>query len=307
MRGWLTAPVAVSRGSFVIKFDGPAVDDHRIDVRALAPALIGLADAVASAHLAAGDGTSLPPSLEIGPPDGGSFMAELSLAWDSVVDLLTTEDAVATERAVGLLLIFGGAVKWAVTRRRKGGKGGERVEEIGSGQVRVHYPDGTFIEADARAGGVVENIDFNRAMLTATEPLRLDGINSLEIELEGEPVAEVEPADRPAFNVAPEPDRVVSDNHRIMTVDILKASFKSGNKWHVTDGTTPFWVSIADVEFQRQVEERRVRFAKGDRLTVELHDRQVEDGSGLHTEHEVVRVLRHWTVPPADEIGFSEG
>lgn len=297
--------MAVSRGNFVIKFDGPAVDDHRIDVRALAPALIGLADAVAAAHMSVGDATTLPPSLEIGPPDGGSFMAELSLAWDSLVDLLTTDDAVATERAAALLLVFGGAVRWAVTRRRKGGRDRERVEDVGAGRVRVHYPDGTFIEAEASAGTVVENIDFNRAMLTATEPLRLEGVDSLEIQIDGEEPVEVEGQDRPTFNVEPQPDLIVSENHRILTVDIIKPSFRPGTKWRVTDGTTSFWVAIEDRSFQRQIEERRVRFAKGDRLTIEVHDVQVVDGDRLHTEHAVVRVLRHWTVPPADEINYG--
>jgi len=270
--------VAVSRGSFVVKFDGQGVEDHRIDVRALAPSLIGLADAVAAAHLVAGDSRTLPPALEIGPPEGGSFMAELFVAWDGFVDLMTTDDAQATEVAVGLTAIFAGAVRWAVKRGRSGGRQGERTEELGSGQVRIHYPDGTFIEADARAGDVIQNIDFNRAMLTASEPLRMDGVDVLEIEIDGQSAAAIEPSDRPTFNVEPEPDVIVSDNHRIMTVDILKPSFKTGNKWRVTDGTTPFWVAIADPAFQRQIEERRVRFAKGDRLTVEVHDQQVLAG-----------------------------
>ena len=274
----MTTVVAVSRGSFVVKFDGQGVEDHRIDVRALAPSLIGLADAVAAAHLVAGDSRTLPPALEIGPPEGGSFMAELFVAWDGFVDLMTTDDAQATEVAVGLTAIFAGAVRWAVKRGRSGGRQGERTEELGSGQVRIHYPDGTFIEADARAGDVIQNIDFNRAMLTASEPLRMDGVDVLEIEIDGQSAAAIEPSDRPTFNVEPEPDVIVSDNHRIMTVDILKPSFKTGNKWRVTDGTTPFWVAIADPAFQRQIEERRVRFAKGDRLTVEVHDQQVLAG-----------------------------
>lgn len=273
-------------------------------MRALAPALVGLADAVAAAHLVANDASTLPPALEIGPPDGGSFMAELFVAWDGFVDLMTTDDAQAIEVAGGVVAVFAGAVRWAVKRGRSGGKQSERIEELGAGQVRIHYPDGTFIEADARASEVVQNIDFNRAMLTASEPLRLSGIDSLEIKIDGESAAAIEPSDRPTFNVAPEPDVIVSDNHRIITVDILKPSFKTGNKWRVTDGTTPFWVAIADPEFQRQIEERRVRFAKGDRLTIEVHDQQVLEEGNLHTEHSVIRVIRHWTVPPEDELEF---
>ena len=231
-------------------------------------------------------------------------MAELFVAWDGFVDLMTTDDAQAIEVAGGVVAVFAGAVRWAVKRGRSGGKQSERIEELGAGQVRIHYPDGTFIEADARASEVVQNIDFNRAMLTASEPLRLSGIDSLEIKIDGESAAAIEPSDRPTFNVAPEPDVIVSDNHRIITVDILKPSFKTGNKWRVTDGTTPFWVAIADPEFQRQIEERRVRFAKGDRLTIEVHDQQVLEEGNLHTEHSVIRVIRHWTVPPEDELEF---
>lgn len=297
--------MASSQEKFVIKFDGPAVAAHRIDVRALAPALIGLADAIAATHVTAGDGVNFPPALEIGPPEAGSFMAELFVAWNDVADLMTSHGMETTLNAGDLIVLFTAAVRWATARGRFGGRQSEIVEPIGAGQVRITYPDGTVIEADARAGQVIENLDFNRAMLTATEPLRVDGVDSLALEVDGETLAELKQSDRPTFNVGPQPDQIVSENHRIVTVDILKPSFKTGNKWRVTDGDTPFWVTIVDPEFQRQIEERRVRFAKGDRLTVEILDEQVIDGHALHVEHSVTRVLRHWTVPPADELPFA--
>src|SRR5687768_3566442 len=92
---------AMARSDLEVRYDGPAIVDGRMDVRTLAPSLIGLADAVQAASRELYPGAP-DVTLEIRATGEGSFRVLLDLARLADVDLLSgnTMTALANIKAV---------------------------------------------------------------------------------------------------------------------------------------------------------------------------------------------------------------
>ena len=98
----------MSRAGFVISFDGPGVQDGRIDVRDLAPALMSLGRMIDAANLAI-NGEKRPIKVEVRAVAVGSFAVHLDAVlsgWDlvkSVIDRGDVEEAKKLLEWIGLL------------------------------------------------------------------------------------------------------------------------------------------------------------------------------------------------------------
>ncbi|MFC4785370.1 hypothetical protein ACT8ZV_12905 [Nocardioides sp. MAHUQ-72] len=296
-----------------VRYVGPALGANSMDVRQLAPSLLALADLFTIAHSVAGRTLTPPPALEVTAQRGGSFIVDLWLAaQDHAVDLLTDEDATAAANGLGIGAVVVGAVGWLVQRRRRGRE--QTVTEVEPGTVQINWADGTRMVAPVAAQSLVERMDFNRTAGQVFEPLRKEGIEAIEIDAVstrpgwGKRSATVELDDLPGFSPAPEVDNVLSDNTRIVTVRIENVAFKVGNKWRVNDGLASMWASLDDLAYVQRIVDGDERFGLGDRLVVQMRDRQLQttEGDGITWEHSIQRVIEHRHIPPPDELPFDE-
>lgn len=295
-----------------VRYAGPALEANSMDVRQLAPSLLALADLFAIAHAEAGPTLTPPPALEVTAQRGGSFIVDLWLAaQDQVLDLFGGERATATANGFGIGVPVVGAISWLVHRRRRGRE--QKVTHVDPGMVRVNWADGTVLEAPIAAERLVERMDFNRTAAQVFEPLRKEGIEAVEIQTTSASgrrlvqSAKVERDDLPGFNQPPGDDKVLSDNTRIVTVRIENAAFKVGNKWRVNDGLASMWASLDDLAYVQRIVDGEERFGLGDRLVVQMRDRQLQttDGDGITWEHSIQRVIEHRHMPPPDELPFQ--
>lgn len=296
-----------------VRYEGPALEANSMDVRQLAPSLLALADLFAIAHAEAGPTLTPPPALEVTAQRGGSFIVDLWLAaQEQVVDLLTGDESTAAANGLGIGLPVIGAISWLVHRRRRGRE--SQVTEVEPGVVRVNWSDGTVLEAPIAAQGLVERMDFNRTAGQVFDPLRKEGIDAIEINTitaRGPATvrsAKVERDDLPGFNPAPDGDAVLSDNTRIVTVRIESVAFKVGNKWRVNDGLASMWASLDDLGYVQKIVDGEERFGLGDRLVVQMRDRQLRstEGDGFTWDHSIQRVIEHQHMPPPDELPFED-
>src|SRR5512134_3197822 len=137
--------IAVERLS--VRYEGLAVESHRMDVRQLAPSLLALDDLFAYAHFLTGDGHSHAPAMEVAALQQGSFVIGLSLTSElgggRVADLF--DEHAPAARAAALCASVVAAMRWAVLRQRKGRE--DQVVPVEPQRVRVVWPDGTHLEA----------------------------------------------------------------------------------------------------------------------------------------------------------------
>jgi hypothetical protein len=91
--------------------------------------------------------------------------------------------------------------------------------------------------------------------------------------------------------------QLIPDYKRPAAPQILKLSFKDGNKWVFSDGSGgTINADITDNSFWEKLNNRELSFGKGDTLKVEMLTKTSEKGGKLHTVHTITKVEK--IIPP---------
>jgi hypothetical protein len=286
---------------FSIKYDGPALASHQMDVRELAPALIALSEMLEHANKAA-----FPEAAEVrvnvqGNFKGGSFGVDL-IAMQSVaqqiVSMFSGPEATASANlfailgGVGLLGSGGliGVIKWLKGRKPSSVRfsGDKTVFEL-----RTDETVETF-EVDLVAGKLYQNRIVRQSLAKVIKPLEREGVDEFSCGRDGKVETVVTKNDVPWFEMAASEADVVSDTvSEGVLLQIESAVFKDDNKWRFNDGATAFFAEIADPDFLARINSGDERFGKGDVLVVDLQRVQSIADSGLKLEYIVVKVREH--------------
>lgn len=288
---------------FSIKFDGPALASHQMDVRELAPALIALSNLLEEANRVA-----FPDSDEIrvqikGNFKSGSFgvdLVALQTITNQIVSMLTGPSASAASNLSGILQGLGmltavgggliGLIKWLKGRKPSAIRldGDRTVFEIQTSEEIESF------EVDLVAGKLYQSRVVRQTLSKVVKPLERDGVDVFACGEEGVTVAIVTKEDAPYFEMAAESVDVVSDSlSEGILLQIESAVFKEGNKWRFTDGASSFFAEISDKDFLSRVESGAERFGKGDVLIVDLRRVQSITDNGLKLEYSVEKVREH--------------
>lgn len=288
---------------FSIKYDGPALAAHQMDVRELAPALMAFSALLEEASKAA-----YPESNEVrvqvkGNFKGGSFGVDfiaLQSIGQQIVSMLGGPGATAAANLSGILsglgLIGTGAgglialIKWLSGRKPTAiiKTGDTEIFEVRTSEEVESF------EVDLITGRLFRSRVVKQSLARVLKPLERDGIDVFASGVDGVTQNVVTKEDLPAFVQAADDAQVVSD---VITDGVLlqleSVVFKDGNKWRLNDGSTVFFASINDKAFLARVELGEERFGKGDILVVSLRRVQSITDAGLKTELSVERVLEH--------------
>lgn len=286
---------------FSIKYDGPALANHQMDVRELSPALFALSDLLEEANRAA-----FPESSEVrvnvqGNFKGGSFGIDLIAAQtmaQQIISMLSGPETTATSnllailQGVGLLGSGGllGVIKWLRGRKPTGTRieGEKVIFEV----VEVDQID-TF-EADLVTERLYRSRIVRQSLYKVIKPLEREGIDLFACARNGKTESVVMKEDIPSFEKAASVADIVSDKlMEGVLLQIESAAFRDGNKWRFSDGGPAFFAEIADRGFISRIESGEERFGKGDVLIVDLRRIQSVNDNGLKLEFVIERVREH--------------
>jgi hypothetical protein len=296
---------------FKVSYDGPALATHEMEVRDLAPALLGLADALHEANkIINGSGSKLSVKLKAGVSEG-SVEAQIACEltnpnwFDAAQAYLLSDQAKALNVLLGLLGIggvVGGATKgkqgvlWLVQVLKNRFA---KIENTKDGVTTLKLPDGTTLQTDSRVVVLVNNPIVRKGLAEAVAiPLSKEGIDKLTIQ-RGEAKPEViTRKEAISFSMPEATGEVVTENIVEMYLEIVSVSFQEGYKWRLSDKTSTFGAAILDEVFLARTTNSQESFRGGDYLKVKMRLRQ-RQGPMMEprTEHEVLEVLEHIQSP----------
>ncbi|KQQ23708.1 hypothetical protein ASF53_05120 [Methylobacterium sp. Leaf123] len=286
----MTAP------SFRLKFDGPALAEHEIDVADLAPALIALGQMVKAANRVV-NGDALDVAVKVRTVGDGSFYVDLTVqahgAWAVVRDFVTGSDVDAVLKLITIIGLVGGGGTGAIALiRRIRGRRPRRLERRGS-TIMIEF-DGETIEADEASARVAFDPAFRTALeRVAVEPLDKPGID--RIVLEGSGVEEeITRETAGVFLAPPVVEESEFETHHTKVFSIIDLSFKSGKKWRLSDGHgRATLVDVEDADFIARIENSEIAFAKGDLLVCDVRETARQTAKGLRADYAIVKVREH--------------
>lgn len=288
---------------FSIKYDGPALANHQMDVRELAPALIALSSLLEEANR-----SLFPDSAEVrvhvhGTFKSGSFgidLVALQSIKDQIVSIFSGPEASAAANLLEILGAIGflgggsagviGVIRWLKGKKPSSIRfdGDKTIFEMHTTEFLETF------EADLATGKLYKSRVIRQSLARVVKPLENEGIDFFASSHAGITEAVITKEEAEYFAVAASNADVVSDVVSEGTLlQIESAVFKDGNKWRFSDGTNAFFAEIADENFRARIASGDERFGKGDVLVVDLRRIQSISDVGLKSEYVIERVREH--------------
>lgn len=292
----------MSRADFTLTYDGPALRNHEMNVRDLAPAMLAVGELFDALNLLFnGESAEVAVNVRAHEPGCFSVLFEVVQGWkDGALALLSGNDVTA---ALNLKeLVFGGGVGlvWLIKRLR--GKQPQKIELVSPGMVRLEV-DGETHDVPLSLLRAYQEVSVRVAVERVIHrPLLEPGIDEVRFEGRDSTTERVTKLEAEHFKAPQVADRVLIDDTRQAAYTIISLSFKEDNKWRLHDGSSPISATIEDEDFLKRVDTNVIRFAKNDVLVCLVHFQQKQTSKGLVTEHVVKRVLNH--IPAPRQLGL---
>lgn len=311
--GWLNrSGGTMSEAKFRIEYSGPALRDGTMDVRDLAPALLGLGDACTRANRILNHGSTTAGVHVNADFQRGSFDVLLTLVTSTPAKDLLGQFADAAQVLEYLGLGGGGA--WGVVQLAKWLKGRkpDAVEKAGPGIVSITI-DNCTINVPRDTYELARNADIRRSLQKAVAPLNNEGIDEVRLGAHDspEPVS-ISRDELPAFSPAPEAWDIDAVEVYRSTVhapyEIVQIPFDDDLVWRLRELDEQrhrFSARMADEEFIADVREGRHSFTCGDIMVADLmiENRLAPTGPTVtRTIMRVEKLIRHPRKPDLPEL-----
>lgn len=287
----------MTHAQFSVVYDGPALADHTIDVRDLAPALLAIGELFDAANSALnGDAVAIKVNVRAHEP--GCFSIDLDVVQSIIqqgIALLAGDELAAAEKLRDWLLAAGAGLMALIWRLR--GRKPEKIERLENNMLRI-TADGQTFDVPLQLLRLYQDIAVRAAVerVVAT-PLESEGITSVAFVANGRTELRIEENQVFAYLAPHIEDHVLVDDVRRGAFSIISLAFKESNKWRLHDGQNQISATIADEDFMRRVDQNQVRFSKGDVLLCDVRVVQKQTSKGLTTDHIVVKVIEHRPAP----------
>jgi hypothetical protein len=291
--------------TFEVVYDGPALDDGRMPVRDLAPALLALGDLFVDASGVVHP-RQPPVALKIKATAEGSFVIDLLLeapgVWDNFVNLFSSDGASALVNFRDAVLGTAGLF-WLV--KQVAGRAIKSKEDSPEpGHIRITLNDGTTLDVPADVLLLFESLPVRGKAREVVQPLTRDGIDRVSFRSDREKTVEIEKQDLSAYAI-PEVEEVpVLERETEIVVSIVGPVFLDDNKWRLTDGEQTFYAKIDDRQFLNDIDRGVESFRKGDMLQCRVRRVQTRRGDTLHSDYTVIEVQEH--IPREEQLQLGE-
>lgn len=283
---------------FVVKYDGEAIHDARIDARELGVSLVGLADFLKALQAADSElRTAEPLSLEISARGEGSYWVELIATaaggtWDYAKHVLNDPNTQAILALNGLWGTAQGVLRYLA---KHGAKEITDSQQLNADSVQISHGDGTNVVVQGNVSISITNQNVRAAAYQAVRPLERDGIDTIDIlrSPDAEPDLRIVKGDLPNFESgAAEQDEPLADEHEDVWADFKTAAVDGGDDWEFTVEGRRTRMKLEDEEFLSAVRENRLTFGNGYSARLWVRVERTRKGKRVYSRRFVEKVLR---------------
>jgi len=283
------------KAEFKITYDGEALQNHTMDVKDLAPALLSLGQLFDESNRVLNDDT-VKVNLKVKAVGEGSFETILDFHQEikGIVDIFGKDDFVNSKMMVDCIfgVVGGGWGLWKFIswiRNRKVAK----IEKIDDELLKIEVDGETHI-IHKNVLPLYKDIAVRKASEDILKPLEKEGIDLFLVKEDNQEIQRVGKEEIGNFEFVDGEEEVIILQTELETVYSIKTlSFKEGNKWRLFDGNTTLWVDILDKEFLEKVDSNVESFSKGDFLICEVRITQYTINHEMKTRHEIIKVKEH--------------
>lgn len=298
------------KAEFFIVYDGPALQSHEMDVRELAPALLGIGNALEQANLILnGEKTKVSVNVK-GSFKTGSFGIEFTVIQgciSHILDFFNSQPVTGTLNlltAIGFIGTVGGGLigllKWLRSRQIT------NVKRLENGKVQVFVSD-EYMEVTQEVVELLRDFKLRQSLEEAiTKPLQKEGIDTFAVRLDDNTFLTVEKDEREWFTCPLPQGEEIEEKIEIEKLQVVSISFREDNKWRFTDGTTTFHATVLDEKFLNRIANNEEHFAKDDIYEVKIRKKRWTTAEGvMKSEYEVLEIISHFSAAKQLKLPFE--
>ncbi len=288
--------MALDESQFKISYDGPALANHEMEVRDLAPALLAIGELLEEANRAL-NGDQVKIRVNIKAPSEGSVQVVFSIFqdWLNQTKSLLNGDGVnafinATE-ILTLLGVSGGGVinilKWLKNRPVKS------VTKVEVDNFKIETEDGDIKIVNEQELKLFSILSIRKKFEAIIQkPLEREGVDKVIFRY-GEEMQEVSKDEIVYFSAPALGEEIIDEKEYSENLQIVTVSFAEDAKWKFFDGSTAFFAEILDKDFLEKIQKNEKFFAKDDILNVQLKRIQSISNGVIKNSYTIIKVLNH--------------
>lgn len=267
--------------SLSLKYNGPAVDDGRMDVYVASANMIAFSEFVVIAAKAT-FGDQATARAEVAGFGKGSFVTNLLFSFGEAASIFSGLPADQILQVI--------KEAFSLWKHLKGSP--PKAVEHNEQHVTVTNNNGQVIQVQTQSLTFVMNEKAAEAAdKFVRQALSAPGMESVALDSVGGRIAYATQTEAQYF-VPVALAETVTDQMIRMGLIIESPSFKEGNKWKVSDGSQSIFVEMLDEEFLARID-AGARFGKGDVLLADVRLVQRRIGMKLEAERTVLKVVEH--------------
>lgn len=288
-----------------VRYFGNNVDDGRMPVRELAPALIALSESLQEIQRLENPGEA-PLSLDIQATEKGSFVVDLILAngsdiFSKAIDLLNSEQSAAFVNLVTYVTTFYEVIQ--LTKASLGKKFKKQVDND-DGTVTLTFSDDTSLTISVKTLKAYRNVEVRRSIKEVVKPAANGGAAGVEFKSSKTETIRVTSSEAEQFEEPKVADTEFPPVISEVALQIISVGFDNV-KWKFSDGANQFFASIEDEDFLNAVHQNKYQFGATDILRVRLRQTQTVTSKGLTSSYVVEKVLEHQKGARQIELDFE--
>lgn len=282
------------RSSITVTYNGPALDDHTMDIKDLAPSVLALSELFELANNELNNGKAK-TSLRIVGFESNCVTIPITIDQSVIEGFLNLIQNKETLSPLVLATMLGFSDQVGLLQLLLWVKGREitKTAEKSNGKVELFIKDES-LEIGSVLWGLFKNVKIRRSIEKFSAPVRdnpdIDNV-TVKTEKNAPVIIDKEAAKKLIAPILEE--EILKDSTDMVILEVRTINWGAGSKWRFSRGAGgTFWASILDPDFNERKKNRQELFGEGDLLEVDLRTVQYMSPEGLKERQEVIKVHR---------------